>query len=225
MSSRVQIKLPGSRRKGEAANRGSDGKNKTTPATGTTAKFQARRTIRPSREEAKWKVEEKWAPSRRLTTPELGAARRLFFEIDKDGSGSIDAEELGQVMRQLGQNPTEAELNELIKSVDEGDADGKIQLREFLTLYTRGLDTKTTSGAGDAKDAFVAMGGDPRSGGGVSPQHVHEVMLAEYDLDVDIETAFMPKSAQELQLDDFEGLLLTPMGRAQSRLSARPPPR
>ena len=42
----------------------------------------------------------------------------------------------------LGQNPSEEELKELIDSVDDGDKDGQIQLREFLLLYTNGLDTK-----------------------------------------------------------------------------------
>ena len=56
----------------------------------------------------------------------------MFFDMDRDGSGSIDAEELGMMLRSLGQNPTEKELDELIDSVDEGDKDGQIQLREFL---------------------------------------------------------------------------------------------
>ena len=49
--------------------------------------------------------------------------------FDKDGDGTICNEELGIVMRSLGQNPTEAELNELIKEVD---TDGKFGL--FLEL-------------------------------------------------------------------------------------------
>ena len=143
------------------------------------------RRIRASKEEAKWHVEEKWAPLRRLSTPELGAARRMFFTLDKDGSGSIDAEELGQAMRQLGQNPTEKELQELIKSVDEGDCDGKIQLREFLNLYTRGLDTQSKTGISDLNDVFSALGGDARNPDAkVSTEHLHEVLLAEYGLDV-----------------------------------------
>lgn len=45
---------------------------------------------------------------------------RLF---DKDGDKTITTKELGTVMRSLGQNPTESELQEMKQEVD---VDGKI---------------------------------------------------------------------------------------------------
>ena len=39
-------------------------------------------------------VSNKWAPVRKLTDEELLNARKMFHEIDSDGSGSIELEEL-----------------------------------------------------------------------------------------------------------------------------------
>lgn len=53
-----------------------------------------------------------------MVCPEFKEAFSLF---DKDGDGTITTKELGTVMRSLGQNPTEAELQDMINEVD---ADG-----------------------------------------------------------------------------------------------------
>lgn len=51
--------------------------------------------------------------------------KEAFSLFDKDGDGTITTKELGTVMRSLGQNPTEAELQDMINEVD---ADGEIKL-------------------------------------------------------------------------------------------------
>jgi calmodulin len=48
--------------------------------------------------------------------------KEAFSLFDKDSDGTITTKELGTVMRSLGQNPTEAELQDMINEVD---ADGK----------------------------------------------------------------------------------------------------
>ena len=59
----------------------------------------------------------------RVSPAELREAFSLF---DKDGSGTISNEELEVVMKSLGQNPTEEELEEMIKEVD---VDGRLYLK------------------------------------------------------------------------------------------------
>lgn len=51
--------------------------------------------------------------------------REAFSLFDRDGDGTITTNELGTVMRSLGQNPTEIELQDMINEVDE---DGRLKI-------------------------------------------------------------------------------------------------
>ena len=44
--------------------------------------------------------------------------RDAFKFFDKDGNGYITTRELGAIMRSLGQNPTETELQDMVNEVD-----------------------------------------------------------------------------------------------------------
>lgn len=58
--------------------------------------------------------------------------KEAFSLFDKDGDGTITTKELGTVMRSLGQNPTEAELQDMINEVD-ADGENAIWLQNLLT--------------------------------------------------------------------------------------------
>ena len=58
--------------------------------------------------------------------------KEAFSVFDKDGNGVITTKELGTVMRSLGQNPTEAELQDMI---NEADADGELHYCSIRRIY------------------------------------------------------------------------------------------
>ena len=71
-----------------------------------------------------------------MTHEQIAKFKKAFSLFDKDGDGTITTKELGTVMRSLGQNPTEAELQDMINEVDQ-DGSGLIDFPEFLTLMSR----------------------------------------------------------------------------------------
>ena len=64
-----------------------------------------------------------------LTEEQIAEFKEAFSLFDKDGDGTITTKELGTVMRSLGQNPTEAELQDMINEVD-ADGSGTIDFPE-----------------------------------------------------------------------------------------------
>ena len=53
--------------------------------------------------------------------------------MDKDGDGSISADDLKQVMSQLGVNLSKEDIEEMIKVADKSGS-GKVNLEEFLSI-------------------------------------------------------------------------------------------
>ena len=53
--------------------------------------------------------------------------------MDTDGDGNISADDLQQVMSQLGVNLSKEDLEEMIKVADKNGS-GKVNLEEFLSI-------------------------------------------------------------------------------------------
>ena len=60
----------------------------------------------------------------------------VFKLIDQDNSGSISNAELGFLMKSIGQNPTPAELQDMINEADTNH-NGAIELNEFVELMAK----------------------------------------------------------------------------------------
>ncbi|XP_034237688.1 calmodulin-A-like [Thrips palmi] len=86
-----------------------------------------------------------------LSKEQTAELREAFNLFDKDHSGSITNKELGYVMRSLGQNPTESELQDMINEVDV-DGSGTIDFSEFLAMMAKKMGSGDTEE--DIREAF-----------------------------------------------------------------------
>ena len=123
---------------------------------------------------------------------EFKAAFELF---DKDRDGAINNKELGTVMRNLGQNPSEEELKQLIREVDL-NGNGTIDFKEFMCLMVKKM--KDNDFDEELQEAFKVFDRDQNGyisshelrhtmtnlGENLTPEEVEE-MIKEADIDGD----------------------------------------
>lgn len=112
-----------------------------------------------------------WVQADQLTEEQIAEFKEAFSLFDKDGDGTITTKELGTVMRSLGQNPTEAELQDMINEVD-ADGNGTIDFPEFLTMMARKM--KDTDSEEEIREAFRVF--DKDGNGFISAAELRHVM-------------------------------------------------
>ncbi|KAL0064558.1 hypothetical protein AAF712_008503 [Marasmius tenuissimus] len=94
-----------------------------------------------------------------------------FGLFDRDGDGTITTRELGTVMRSLGQNPTEVELQDMINEVD-ADGNGTIDFSEFLSMMSKKVHHADSEE--EIRQAFKVF--DKDGSGSISANELRSVM-------------------------------------------------
>lgn len=74
----------------------------------------------------------------KLSEAQVSKFKEAFSLFDKDGDGQITSKEIMAVMKNLGQDPSEEELEEMVREVDV-DGNGIVEFDEFLQLMARKL--------------------------------------------------------------------------------------
>lgn len=120
-----------------------------------------------------------------------------FKFFDRNGDGKISKEELGTVVRSLGQKVSDADLGKLMSDVD-ANGDGYIDLQEFIDLNARAItessnsyspmdeDSRQCREAHDAmRSAFNVF--DVDQNGFISAEELHRVLVGFGDEKVSLD--------------------------------------
>ncbi|CAG9323448.1 unnamed protein product [Blepharisma stoltei] len=123
--------------------------------------------------------------SKDLTEEQLAELKEAFSLFDKDGNGQITTRELGTVMRSIGQNPTEGELQDIINEVDH-NGNGTVDFPEFVTLMAKRM-VPSADPMEEIMEAFRAF--DRDGSGFITADELKQAMatLGERLTDVEIE--------------------------------------
>ena len=68
---------------------------------------------------------------------EVEQYREAFSLFDKNGDGKVSTKELGTIMRSLGQNPSEAELKDIVANVDKNGKNIFFSSKLFTAKYSK----------------------------------------------------------------------------------------
>ncbi|RMZ76938.1 hypothetical protein DV737_g4613, partial [Chaetothyriales sp. CBS 132003] len=136
-----------------------------------------------------------------MCNEEIEGYKEVFALFDKDSSGTITASELGDVMRSLGQNPSETELRDMINEVDV-DQSGAIDFDEFLKMMSTTL--KPIDVDQETKAAFAVF--DKDGSGTISAEELRQVMksLGEDLTDAEIDEMIREADKDQDGTIDYE---------------------
>eukprot|EP00899_Mesostigma_viride_P014047 jgi/Mesvir1/22643/Mv14078-RA.1 len=143
-----------------------------------------------------------------LTRAQVREFKDAFGIFDRDGGGSITTTELGDVMKSLGQKPTQAELEAMVREID-ADGNGEIDFPEFLTMMLRKMNAGNPQK--ELMDVFMVF--DKDGSGTISVDELRAAMkvIGEKLTDAEIEDAIKLADVSgdgEVDYDEFIQFIL-----------------
>jgi len=134
-----------------------------------------------------------------LSEDQIFEIQEVFSLFETRGNGKVEASKIGDILRALGLNPTEGDVQKLVGEVKEG---GAIAFQSFLPLYVAVAKKKdeNTSTAEDFIEGFRVF--DKDANGTISSAELRHLLttLGEKMEEVDVENLIAPFEDQH---EDF----------------------
>ena len=164
------------------------------------------------KEQKKEKKEKKEEPENKMSYSDYANSlekdeeikvKEIFELFDKNLDGGVDIKELKFILNSLDIYPNHDELSAMMAEADV-DNKGYISEMDFKYIIAKQKIEYRDKLIKEAKDAFIALGGDPTSDGStISTSKIKDILRKEFELSEELELT-LKKIAQDKEEITFE---------------------
>ena len=130
--------------------------------------------------------------------------KEIFELFDKNLDGGVDSKELKFILNSLDIYPNHEELTAMMSEADVGNK-GYIHEQDFKYIIAKQKIDYKNKLIKEAKDAFIALGGNPELNGTISTAKIQKVLRDEFELSEELEVMLkkIAQNKEDITFEDF----------------------
>ena len=139
-----------------------------------------------------------------LEEDEKNKVKEIFELFDKNLDGGVDMKELKFILNSLDIYPNHDELSAMMAEADVANK-GYINESDFKYIIAKQKKEYRDKLMKEAKDAFIALGGDPDLHNKISTGKIQEILRKEFELSEELEITLkkIAQNKEEISFEDF----------------------
>ena len=139
-----------------------------------------------------------------LEEDEENKIKEIFELFDKNLDGGVDMKELKFILNSLDIYPNHDELSQMMAEADLANK-GYIDEKDFKYIIAKQKKEYKDKLMKEAKDAFIALGGDPDLHTKISTSRIQEILRKEFELSEELEITLkkIAQNKEEISFEDF----------------------
>ena len=139
-----------------------------------------------------------------LEEDEKNKVKEIFELFDKNLDGGVDMKELKFILNSLDIYPNHDELSAMMAEADVANK-GYINENDFKYIIAKQKKEYRDKLMKEAKDAFIALGGDPDLHTKISTGKIQEILRKEFELSEELEITLrkIAQDKEDISFEDF----------------------
>ena len=139
-----------------------------------------------------------------LEEDEKNKVKEIFELFDKNLDGGVDMKELKFILNSLDIYPNHDELSAMMAEADVANK-GYINESDFKYIIAKQKKEYRDKLMKEAKDAFIALGGDPDLHTKISTGKIQEILRKEFELSEELEITLrkIAQDKEDISFEDF----------------------